>query len=74
MTKLSYGVDVTEKKWDFTIIGHRGGASGFIPEHSIMSYAIGAQNGASYLEPDIVFTSDAVQIIRHHPKFRMHMV
>ena len=53
--------------WDFTILGHRGGASGFIPEHSIMSYTIGAQHGADYLEPDIVFTSDAIQINQHHP-------
>ena len=32
--------------WDFTILGHRGGAAGFIPEHSIMAYTIGAQHGA----------------------------
>jgi len=53
--------------WDFTILGHRGGASGFIPEHSIMSYTIGAQHGADYIEPDITFTSDGIQILQHHP-------
>eukprot|EP01084_Bolivina_argentea_P042886 79046_1 len=53
--------------WDVTIIGHRGGASGFIPEHSLLSYTIGAQHGADYLEPDITFTSDGEQILRHHP-------
>lgn len=53
--------------WDFTILGHRGGAAGFIPEHSIMAYTIGAQHGADYLEPDVIFTSDAIQINSHHP-------
>jgi len=53
--------------WDFTILGHRGGSSGFIPEHSLMSYTIGAQHGADYLEPDVVFTSDSVEVLQHHP-------
>eukprot|EP01084_Bolivina_argentea_P285455 489519_1 len=53
--------------WDFTVFGHRGGIAGFVPQHSLMSFTIGAQNGADYLEPDITFTSDGIQIIRHHP-------
>ena len=32
-----------------------------------MSYTIGAQHGADYLEPDIIFTSDGIQIINHIP-------
>lgn len=62
------------------VIGHRG-ASGYVPEHTLTSYFIAIQQGADYIEPDLVMTKDGVLIARHeneiggttdvasHPKF-----
>jgi glycerophosphoryl diester phosphodiesterase len=46
------------------VIGHRG-ASGYVPEHTLVSYYIAAQQGADYVEPDLVMTSDGVLVARH---------
>jgi glycerophosphoryl diester phosphodiesterase len=46
------------------IIGHRG-ASGHRPEHTLASYALAADLGADFLEPDLVSTRDGVLIARH---------
>src|SRR5271154_1656598 len=40
------------------VIGHRG-ASGYVPEHTLTSYFIAIQDGADYVEPDLVMTKDA---------------
>ena len=37
------------------VIGHRG-ASGYVPEHSLAAYFIAIQQGADYIEPDLVST------------------
>jgi glycerophosphoryl diester phosphodiesterase len=47
-----------------TVIGHRG-ASGYAPEHTLTSYFIAVQQGADYIEPDLVSTKDGVLIARH---------
>jgi glycerophosphoryl diester phosphodiesterase len=46
------------------IIGHRG-ASGYVPEHTLVSYFIAIQDGADYVEPDLVMTRDGVLVARH---------
>ncbi|MEZ6015587.1 MAG: glycerophosphodiester phosphodiesterase family protein [Planctomycetota bacterium] len=46
------------------VIAHRG-ASGYRPEHTIESYALGILMGADFIEPDLVPTSDGVLIARH---------
>ncbi len=48
------------------VIGHRG-ASGYLPEHTLESYALAIAQGASYIEPDLVLTKDGVLIARHEP-------
>jgi glycerophosphoryl diester phosphodiesterase len=49
------------------IIGHRG-ASGYRPEHTLESYRLAAEQGADYIEPDLVITADGVLIARHGPE------
>ncbi|MEN9391880.1 MAG: hypothetical protein RLZZ104_223, partial [Pseudomonadota bacterium] len=46
------------------IIAHRG-ASGERPEHTIASYALAIEQGADYIEPDLVLTRDGVLVARH---------
>jgi glycerophosphoryl diester phosphodiesterase len=46
------------------VIGHRG-ASGYVPEHTLVSYFIAIQMGADYVEPDLVATRDGVLVARH---------
>jgi glycerophosphoryl diester phosphodiesterase len=46
------------------VIGHRG-ASGLRPEHTLAAYALAIDQGADYIEPDIVSTKDGVLVARH---------
>jgi len=46
------------------VIAHRG-ASGERPEHTLESYRLGIEQGADYIEPDLVMTRDGVLIARH---------
>ncbi len=48
------------------VIGHRG-ASGYLPEHTLESYALAIELGADYIEPDLVATKDGHLIARHEP-------
>lgn len=48
------------------LIAHRG-ASGYLPEHTLQSYALAIELGADYVEPDLVSTKDGVLIARHEP-------
>lgn len=48
------------------VIGHRG-ASGLKPEHTIESYTLAIEQGADFIEPDLVLTKDSVLICRHEP-------
>jgi glycerophosphoryl diester phosphodiesterase len=48
------------------VIGHRG-ASGYLPEHTLESYALAAELGADCIEPDLVATKDGALIARHEP-------
>ncbi len=46
------------------VIGHRG-ASGERPEHTLASYERAIDQGADYIEPDLVPTRDGVLVARH---------
>lgn len=46
------------------VIAHRG-ASGLRPEHTLEAFALGIDQGADYVEPDLVLTRDAVLVARH---------
>lgn len=46
------------------VFGHRG-APAHRPEHTLGSYAKAIQDGADYIEPDLVSTKDGVLVVRH---------
>lgn len=46
------------------VIGHRG-ASGERPEHTLASYRLAIEQGADFIEPDLVMTRDGVLVCRH---------
>lgn len=47
-----------------TLIGHRG-MPALRPEHTIASYTLAIDNGAHFIEPDLVSTKDGVLVSRH---------
>jgi glycerophosphoryl diester phosphodiesterase len=47
-----------------TIIAHRG-ASGYLPEHTLAAYQLAIEQGADFIEPDLVSTNDGVLVARH---------
>jgi glycerophosphoryl diester phosphodiesterase len=49
---------------DFSI-GHRGGGTLQIPEHTKESHEAGARMGAGILECDVTFTKDGALVCRH---------
>ncbi|MBQ0772619.1 MAG: glycerophosphodiester phosphodiesterase [Sphingomonadales bacterium] len=46
------------------IIAHRG-ASGERPEHTLASYQLAIEQGADFIEPDLVLTGDGILVARH---------
>ena len=46
------------------VIGHRG-ASALRPEHTLASYGKAIEDGADFIEPDLVMTRDGALIARH---------
>lgn len=46
------------------VIAHRG-ASGERPEHTIASYTLAIEQGADFIEPDLVMTRDGILVARH---------
>jgi glycerophosphoryl diester phosphodiesterase len=46
------------------VIAHRG-ASGYVPEHTLAGYFVAIQQGADYVEPDLVITKDGALVARH---------
>lgn len=48
------------------VIAHRG-ASGYRPEHTLASYELAIEQGADFIEPDLVATKDGHLIARHEP-------
>lgn len=49
---------------DVLVIGHRG-APALRPEHTLASYSKAIADGADFIEPDLVMTSDGVMVARH---------
>jgi glycerophosphoryl diester phosphodiesterase len=49
---------------DMLIIAHRG-ASAERPEHTLAAYELAIDQGADYIEPDLVVTKDLVLVSRH---------
>jgi glycerophosphoryl diester phosphodiesterase len=68
LTTLAAAVPATAaeaREKDRTIvIGHRG-ASGYRPEHTLAAYRLAIAQGAHFVEPDLVSTSDGVLVARH---------
>jgi glycerophosphoryl diester phosphodiesterase len=56
--------DLVRDKPRVIVIAHRG-ASGERPEHTLESYQRAIEQGADYIEPDLVMTRDGVLIARH---------
>jgi glycerophosphoryl diester phosphodiesterase len=52
------------KEGEFLIIAHRG-ASGERPEHTLAAYERAIDQGADYIEPDLVVTKDLQLVARH---------
>ena len=48
------------------VIAHRG-ASGTLPEHTLEAYQLAIDEGADFIEPDLVLTKDGVLVARHDP-------
>jgi glycerophosphoryl diester phosphodiesterase len=46
------------------VIAHRG-ASGHRPEHTLMAYKLAVEQGADFIEPDLVLTRDGHFVARH---------
>ncbi|WP_374147189.1 glycerophosphodiester phosphodiesterase [Sphingomonas sp. 28-63-12] len=46
------------------VIAHRG-ASGMRPEHTLAAYTLAIEQGADFIEPDLVFTKDDIFVARH---------
>ena len=46
------------------VIAHRG-ACGYRPEHTLASYRLAIEQGADFIEPDLVATRDGVLVARH---------
>ena len=56
--------EAREQFRDFLVIAHRG-ASGERPEHTLAAYERAIDQGADYIEPDLVVTMDGVLMARH---------
>jgi len=46
------------------VIAHRG-ASGYCPEHTAAAYELAVEQGADFIEPDVVVSRDGVLVVRH---------
>lgn len=63
LVSMSIGVNAMENGQQ-VVIAHRG-ASGYLPEHTLPSKALAYQQGADYLEQDLVMTKDDRLIVLH---------
>lgn len=61
---LSFSANADDRESDPIIIAHRG-ASGLMPEHTLPAYKLGIEQGAHYIEPDLVMTKDGHLVARH---------
>lgn len=61
---LAAGTPAAAQESDMLIIAHRG-ASADRPEHTLAAYELAIDQGADYIEPDLVATKDLVLVSRH---------
>ncbi len=61
---MAAGTPVAAQGDDMLIIAHRG-ASAERPEHTLVAYELAIDQGADYIEPDLVATKDLVLVSRH---------
>lgn len=61
---LAIGAPAAAQESDILIIAHRG-ASAERPEHTLAAYELAIDQGADYIEPDLVVTKDLVLVARH---------
>lgn len=64
LTLFTVAAVMPEARAEPFIIAHRG-ASGERPEHTLASYERAIDQGADYIEPDLVLTRDGVLVARH---------
>jgi glycerophosphoryl diester phosphodiesterase len=57
--------DRTHRRDDCPIVIAHRGASGYRPEHTLEAYELAIEQGADFVEPDLVSTRDGVLIARH---------
>lgn len=57
-------LDTGPVRADPIVIAHRG-ASGYLPEHTLAAYRLAIEQGADFIEPDLVATADGHLIARH---------
>lgn len=60
----AHGWHAPDKQDEPIVIAHRG-ASGYVPEHTLAAYWLAIEQGADYVEPDLVSTRDGVLVARH---------
>lgn len=58
------GDDLRPARREPLVLAHRG-ASGYLPEHTLEGYALAIDQGADYIEPDLVMTRDGHLVVRH---------
>ncbi|WP_440225716.1 glycerophosphodiester phosphodiesterase [Dokdonella sp. MW10] len=61
-TSAAWRAPTTNRK--VLVIGHRG-ASALRPEHTLAAYAKAIEDGADFIEPDLVLTRDGIPVARH---------
>jgi len=72
MSDAPAGTGSTQTSWNTLdrraplVIAHRG-ASGYRPEHTLASYTLAIEQGADFIEPDLVATKDGHLVARHEP-------
>jgi len=64
VTLLVTAISAAQPGGEPLVIAHRG-ASGLRPEHTLAAYELAIEQGADFIEPDLVMTRDGVLIARH---------
>ncbi|MFZ9395340.1 MAG: glycerophosphodiester phosphodiesterase family protein [Erythrobacter sp.] len=60
----AFPVGAIAREGELVVIAHRG-ASADRPEHTLAAYELAIDQGADYIEPDLVVTKDLVLVARH---------
>src|SRR5947209_12593486 len=52
------------------VVGHRG-APAYRPEHTVASFELAIDQGADFIEPDVVVSRDGVLVVRHESELSL---